>query len=58
MALNVSDSEEAAGDLKPSRRKSGERIAEIVALINARGLGRSARAVGQSVCASRGLLVL
>jgi phage terminase large subunit-like protein len=58
MASNVAVEEDAAGNLKPSRRKSAERIDGIVALINALGRGVSAGGAGQSVYASRGLLLL
>jgi phage terminase large subunit-like protein len=58
MASNVAVKEDAAGNLKPSRRKSAERIDGIVALINALGRGLCNGAETTSVYASRGLLVL
>lgn len=58
MASNVAVEEDAAGNLKPSRRKSSERIDGVVALINALGRGITAPEVGRSVYATRGVLVL
>ena len=57
-ASNVAVEEDAAGNLKPSRRKSAERIDGIVALINALGRGVSMSGPVESVYARRGILVL
>ena len=58
MASNVAVEEDAAGNLKPSRRKSSERIDGVVALINALGRGIATLKAEKSVYSSRGILVL
>jgi phage terminase large subunit-like protein len=58
MASNVAVEEDAAGNLKPSRRKSSERIDGVVALINALGRAVSLPNSAASVYATRGILVL
>jgi phage terminase large subunit-like protein len=58
MASNVAVEEDAAGNLKPSRRRSSERIDGIVALINAMGRSVTTYAAAESVYARRGILVL
>jgi len=58
MASNVAVDEDAAGNLKPSRRKSSERIDGVVALINALGRAIATVEPHQSVYSSRGLLLL
>jgi phage terminase large subunit-like protein len=58
MASNVAVEEDAAGNLKPSRRKSSERIDGVVALINTLGRAISDCGATASVYDSRGILVL
>jgi phage terminase large subunit-like protein len=58
MASNVAVEEDAAGNLKPSRRRSIQRIDGIVALINAVGRAVLFPVREQSVYQSRGLLLV
>ena len=58
MASNVAVEEDAAGNLKPSRRKSSERIDGVVALINAIGRAAVDSRQRESVYQTRGLLIV
>ncbi len=57
-ASNVSVETDAAGNLKPSKKKSTEKIDGIVALIMAVGRATSQPGTGTSVYEKRGLLVV
>lgn len=58
MASNVAVEEDAAGNLKPSRKKSSERIDGVVAFINALGRGMANPVGSTSVYQQQGLLVI
>ena len=54
MASNVAAEEDAAGNLKPSKKRSSEKIDGIVALIMGLGLAMLAEVNGPSVYNTRG----
>jgi len=56
MASNVTVETDAAGNLKPSKKKSTEKIDGIVAMIIARGCAMIAEQTGPSVYSKRGLV--
>jgi phage terminase large subunit-like protein len=58
MAANVAAEQDAAGNKKPSKKKSKERIDGIVALVMATGLAIVAQATSPSVYETSGLLLL
>lgn len=58
MASNVATEEDAAGNIKPSKKRSGEKIDGIVALVMALGRARQGKVKKESVYKRRGLLRL
>jgi phage terminase large subunit-like protein len=58
MVSNVAVEQDAAGNIKPSKRRSKEKIDGVVALVNALGVAISRPQTGPSVYQERGLLML
>ena len=58
MASNVAVEMDAAGNLKPSKRKSNEKIDGIVATVMAAGRAMVSKSSGSSVYEGRGMIVL
>ncbi len=58
MASNVAIEQDAAGNMKPSKRRSPEKIDGIVALVMALGRAAVSHVDGDSVYAERGILTL
>lgn len=58
MVSNVAIEQDAAGNIKPSKRKSKEKIDGLVALVNALGVAISLPKKEESVYSSRGVLAL
>lgn len=58
MASNVAVEEDAAGNIKPSRKKSAEKIDGIVAVVSALGRSMTFQKIDPSIYSSRGILVI
>lgn len=58
MISNVAVEQDAAGNIKPSKKRSKEKIDGVVALVNALGVAITKTAEPRSVYAERGLLTL
>jgi phage terminase large subunit-like protein len=58
MASNVAVEEDAAGNIKPSRKRSAEKIDGIVAFVSALGRSVTFRRIDPSIYSSRGILMI
>jgi phage terminase large subunit-like protein len=58
MVSNVAIEQDAAGNIKPSKRRSKEKIDGVVALVNALGVAIAMPKSEESVYSSRGVLAL